>query len=162
MITKSKYYWWAIILSCSGMLLAALFYQFALHHEPCEVCIYVRVWLVGIMAVAASGLVLRTYRWPTLILSSLMIVLAVGLANDVWMLLSIDHNWPLEGYCSIEPNFPSWARLDDFLPWLFEVRTMCGPTPYLLFGVTMADGLAVFCVVLIWAALFGIFTRLSQ
>ncbi|MFT6367549.1 MAG: disulfide bond formation protein DsbB [Bacteroidia bacterium] len=113
------------------------------------------------MVVAASGLVLRTYHWPVLLILSLMILLVVGLANDVWVLLSIDHNWPLDGYCSIEPNFPTWAPLDDFLPALFEVRSMCGPTPYLLFGVTMADGLAVICLVLVWVALFGIFTRIS-
>lgn len=161
MITMSRYYWWSIILLCSGSLVGALFYQFALGHEPCELCIYIRVWLVGIMVAASFGLVLRSYYWPIILLLLFMVLLVVGLAKDVWVLLSIDHNWPLDGYCAIEPNFPSWARLDDLIPALFEVRSMCGPTPYLLFKISMADGLAAFCVALFVALLFGIFKRVS-
>ena len=50
----------------------------------------------------------------------------------------------------------AWFALDQWFPWIFEVRTSCGYTPFVLFQITLAEVLMVITVLLalLSAALF--------
>lgn len=135
--------WAAVILIPVGLLAAAVYYQKAQFQYPCELCIYARVWLAAIALVGVAGLALRNRVWPIRLLVAAELLLSIGLAIVVWKLLGLEYGFGAPGACSINANFPAWARLDDWLPVLFEVQGPCAATPTVLFGLSMADGLAV-------------------
>jgi protein dithiol:quinone oxidoreductase len=153
---KNGWLWGLTLAMCVGMLGGALFYQHVLGDEPCELCIYTRVWILCIALVAILGLICRHMRWVSGLFYLALVALTVGLGFDVWTLLSIDYNWPLSGACSFQANFPSWLPLDVWAPALFEVRNLCQPTPFLIFGITMADALAAACLAFVLIALYGL------
>lgn len=124
------------------MVGGALFFQYYLDDLPCELCVYVRAWLMGIGLLAVLGVLIRQWRWPTLLMIALMLWLTWGLAEDTWVLLSIDQGWPTSGACSFVAYFPQWLPLDKWWPQMFEVQNLCQPTPVVLFGVSMAHALA--------------------
>jgi disulfide bond formation protein DsbB len=154
-VSKNQWLWGFTLLVCIVLLSVALFYQHALKHEPCELCIYTRVWITGIAFIAVLGLIVHRSRWSTAVLLVAMVAMTVGLGLDVRTLLAIDHQWALGGACSFQANFPDWAPLDSWMPPLFEVRTLCQPTPLLPLGIGMADGLAAVCVLFLLLALYG-------
>jgi len=118
-----------------------LFYQHVLKTYPCEVCIYIRVWLAAIALISLAGLVLKRWHWSKITSLVLLTGLALGLTSEVWAILQIEYNLGHGGACSYFANFPSWAKLDHWLPAVFEVQEACAATPKVLFGLSMADGL---------------------
>ena len=43
--------WWAMLILGGGMFAAALYWQYALGEDPCQVCIQARLWVVAIVFV---------------------------------------------------------------------------------------------------------------
>lgn len=134
--------WLAVILICVGLEGGAVYFQLAQMQFPCELCIYTRVWLAAIGIVAVAGLVLRQTGWPIRILIAAELALSLGLAGVVWDLLSLEYGFGGAGACSMFPDFPSWAPLDQWMPVLFQVQGPCAATPEVVLGLSMADGLA--------------------
>lgn len=162
MQTSSSLWFWSVpLLLCMVMLGGALFYQYVLDTLPCELCIYVRVWVLLIAFVCLLGIALRGLVWARIALLLGMAALTYGLSQDVWVLLSIDYRWPTDGACSFVAYFPEWAPLDKWMPALFEVQDLCQPTPYLLFKISMADALAASCAVFFVLALCGLIDSLA-
>lgn len=143
------WFWVAIALLCIALEAAALFYQHALKILPCELCIYVRVWLIGLFLLALAALLLK--RWPASRLASCVagLALSLGLANETWNLIVVDYALGDGGACAFFANFPAWAPLDKWLPFMFEVQDFCKATPEILFGFTMTHGLTVVSVGLV-------------
>jgi len=141
----SRYWqaWAAVILVSVSLLAGALYFQIAENKYPCELCIYTRVWIVAIALVAVAGLALRKTVWPLRLLVAAELLLSIGLATVVWDLLGLEYGFGAPGACSMNPDFWGWAPLDAWLPVLFEVQGPCMATPTVLFGLSMADGLAV-------------------
>jgi disulfide bond formation protein DsbB len=154
--------WAALLVLCFGLEAGALYYQHALMYYPCELCIYVRVWLAGIALVALAGLFLRKLLWPMRAMLMAGIALSIGLGQVVWKLLALDYGFAESGACSLYARFPQWAPLDQWFPTVFQVQATCGETPEVLFGLSMADGLAgvtVGLIVVLSLALIGSFRR---
>jgi disulfide bond formation protein DsbB len=157
--------WAAVIAIGVGLEAGALYYQQALMYFPCELCIYTRVWLAGIALLAIVGLLVRRHVWPLRAVLAGELLLTMGLAGVVWKLLAIDYGFAGDGTCSLQARFPSWAPLDTWLPVMFRVQDTCGPTPEVLFGLTMGDGLAGVTagfLLAFGAALFGTFLGASD
>ena len=68
--------------------------------------------------------------------------LTIGLATVTWKLMALENGWAGAGVCSMFPNFPSWAPLDEWLPIMFRVQGPCMATPEVMLGLSMADGLS--------------------
>ena len=134
--------WAAVVGICVALEAGAVYYQEALMYFPCELCIYTRVWIAAIALVALLGLVVRKQVWLMRAVLVAQIGLCLGLAGVVWKLIAIDYEFASDGACSLYPNFPSWAPLDQWFPMLFSVQASCGKTPEIVFGLSMADGLA--------------------
>ena len=141
--------WTAVILICIGLLGGALYFQEVQGDYPCELCIYTRVWIVAIALVAVAGLALRKTIWPLRLLVAAELLLSIGLATAVWDLLGLDYGFGAAADCGRNPDFPAWAPLHEWLPTLFAVQAPCAATPTVLFGLSMADGLAVVAVAFI-------------
>ncbi|WP_049721211.1 disulfide bond formation protein B [Gilvimarinus polysaccharolyticus] len=160
LLANASCFWWAI----AGLMLAlevgALLFQHVWQYYPCEVCIYVRVWVAGLFFVALIALLLKRYCWGRLLCVLSGLALAFGLANESWNLVKIEYGIGNGSSCAFKANFPSWAPLDAWLPSMFEVQDFCKATPELLFGITMTHMLvavSVGLIVLFGTALLGVF-----
>ncbi len=49
----------------------------------------------------------------------------------------------------MDSSLPNWFALDKWWPTVFEVMEPCGYTPELLFGITMAEALVVFSILML-------------
>ena len=54
---QSRWYWLALALFGIALLGVALYYQYALGDEPCQVCIHARLWVAAFTLVALIVLV---------------------------------------------------------------------------------------------------------
>lgn len=146
---QRNWFWLAIIGVCVALEGGALFYQHVLEIYPCELCIYVRVWIAGIFLLAIAGLLLKRSTLGGLIACTSGLVLSLGLATETYNLMVVEYNWGGGGACSFFPNFPEWAPLDQWIPFLFQVQEVCKATPEIIFGISMADSLAIVSLALI-------------
>ena len=135
-----RLYWVAISLFGFAMLGVALYYQYALGEEPCQVCIQARLWVVAIALVA---LLIATYPRLTLLQLTghlLLIASSVGLGERAWVLYLLE-NGRGDGSCEFQLGMPDWFAVDRWFPDLFEVRNLCSYTPDIIWGISMAEGL---------------------
>lgn len=135
-------YWLFMLLFGLGQLLTALFYQYRLEYEPCVLCIHVRLWVTGLMVVALLALWLRRNHWLNALLHLATAGVMLGILNRGWQLLGTERGF-IFGSCNFDAGLPTWFALVKWFPAIFEVRTSCGYTPELLFGITMAEALVV-------------------
>ncbi len=141
-------YWLLLILLCVAMEGVALFYQYGLDYGPCVLCIHIRIWIAALLLISVGGLLFRPCPVAQRILHPLTLIAALGLTERSYQTLGIERGW-IEGSCSFDTGLPDWFALDKWLPQAFEPWESCGYTPELLFGITMAEALMAFSVVLV-------------
>jgi disulfide bond formation protein DsbB len=132
--------WWAMLILGSGMFAAALYWQYALGEDPCQVCIHARLWVVAIALIGAVMLVLPHNTSTGLGGLVLLLVSGIGLGERSYYLYEIE-NFRGDGSCQFTLGMPDWFAVDRWFPVLFEVRNICSYTPEIAFGVSMAEAL---------------------
>ncbi len=147
-MAASKWYWLSLLLLGFVLEGIALFYQYGLDYMPCVLCIHYRIWVLGMIAVSAAALLVYKHYRPRLFMLSLMTSMGIGMLERAWLLLGTERGF-IAGACSMDSGLPPWFALDEWFPAVFEVQEPCGYTPELLFGVTMAEALIVFSIILI-------------
>ncbi len=147
-LATSPFYWLGLVVVALAMEATALFYQYRLDYYPCLLCIHVRVWLLGLIAAGVPGYLARRRRPLLVLLQSFVTLVGAGLLERSLKLLGTERG-TLEGSCVMESGLPPWFALDKWFPSMFQVMEPCGYTPELLFGVTMAEALVVFSVLLL-------------
>lgn len=145
--------WLLLAFSAFALELCALYFQHIMKLEPCVMCVYERLTMLGIVLAGLVGSIA-----PQNIIIRL---LAFGLwaLNAVWgLLLAMEHtDYQLNpspfATCDFFPNFPSWAPLHEWLPWLFNPTGDCADIVWQFFGYSMPQWLivsfAVYCVLFI-------------
>lgn len=165
-VGQTRWFWLSVLALCVALDGAALYYQHVLELLPCELCIYVRVWVFAIALVSIVAIFVRGVVWLWVLVSLGALALALGLANETWNLIVVEYGLSeTGGSCSFFANFPSWAPLDKWLPSVFEVQELCQATPEIIFGITMADSLVLVSLGLIVAfsiSLFGALISLRK
>jgi disulfide bond formation protein DsbB len=126
----------------SGMFAAALYWQYALGEDPCQVCIHARLWVVAIALIGALMLVLPSNRGTGFGGLVLLLVSSIGLGERSYYLYEIE-NFRGDGSCQFTLGMPDWFAVDRWFPALFEVRNICSYTPEIAFGISMAEALVV-------------------
>lgn len=150
----TPWYWLAIVVIGLSLEAIALFYQHVLNEPPCVLCIHARLWVLGGILAASLGLALHRY-WQARVVAQVGIVISLsGLWERSWTALRVERG-TYEGVCGMDPGFPDWLPLDAWFPNLFEVWTMCGYSPYFLFGLTMVEALTYGSAVLLAVAVAG-------
>ena len=158
---QKKTPWISLILISLLMEGIALFYQYKLEEPPCVVCIHFRLLFVAIILFALLGLFTRKNKFGNII-SSLGIVSSFAFMSErAYLLLGTERRF-LNGECGFTLNFPDWIAVDKWLPWLFEPKTSCGYTPEIIFGITMAETLMVFSIVMTLATLWMFISSLRR
>ena len=140
--------WWAMLTLGSGMFAAALYWQYALGEDPCQVCIHARLWVVAIALIGALMLVLPSNRGTGFGGLVLLLVSSMGLGERSYYLYEIE-NFRGDGSCQFTLGMPDWFAVDRWFPALFEVRNICSYTPEIAFGISMAEALVVISVLIV-------------
>lgn len=153
---RSPWYWLAMIFAGITMECIALYYQYVLNYGPCVLCIHVRIWVMAFILLGILGILGHKNRPVSILLSLLTIVAAVGLAERSWMTFAIERNL-IEGSCTMGSGLPDWFALDRWFPAIFEPWELCGWTPELLFGITMAEALLVTSAIAVISTLAATF-----
>ncbi len=141
-IGQSHRYWLVYIFGGMTLLAIALFFQYFLEEQPCAMCIHVRLWVSLFVIVSFVGLLTRGNRIINAIANLFTALIAVGLIERSYMLLGTERGFVFSD-CGFDLGLPTWFAIDEWLPQLYRVETLCGYTPEILFGITMAEMLIV-------------------
>ena len=135
---------WALLLGATITFeLCALFFQHVLKLEPCVMCIYERVAMWGISLAAFVGLISPQkglFRW-------LGLTLWLG-ASIKGLLLALQHveyqMHPSPFFtCDIFVQFPSWAPINHWIPWMFEAYGDCSDIVWQFLTLSMPQWLVI-------------------
>lgn len=119
------------------ILLTALYYQYAMHAEPCVLCVYIRACFVGLISLGLIGLALKQRTVLRLGVNILQILLAAWGLQIAAELFELQTNPSPFATCSFIAEF--WLPLDQWLPWLFLPTGSCTDDIVQLFGLSMAQ-----------------------
>jgi disulfide bond formation protein DsbB len=142
-LSVQRWPWLLLAFSALILELCALYFQHVMKLEPCVMCVYERITMLGIMLAGLVGAVAPKSMFIRLTAFSLWAVSAV------WgLLLAIEHtdyqmNPSPFATCDFFPNFPSWAPLHEWLPWLFNPTGDCTDIVWQFFGYSMPQWLIV-------------------
>ncbi len=145
-LLETKNVWLGFIVLGIALELVALYYQYVLDEWPCVICIQIRMWLALMIVVATVGLLTRQNKLIQKILLIALTLIAIGLVERSYNLLGIERGF-VHGLCTMDVGLPNWFALGQWIPWLFEVQTTCGYTPFVIFKITMAELLMAYSVV---------------
>jgi disulfide bond formation protein DsbB len=153
-LTKGRLLWWAIFALGSSLLIAALYWQYVLGDDPCQVCIQARLWAVGMGLVGALMLMLPDTPLNRQAGFALTLLTGAGMGERAFYLYEIE-NFRGDGSCEFTLGMPSWFAVDQWFPAFFEVRNICSYTPEIAFGVSMAEALIGIAAVVCLLAMLG-------
>lgn len=131
---------------------AALYYQYVLDELPCVLCIHIRIWILGFVAIAIMSLLIKPIKSTVPVLHILNSIMMVGFVERSWQTLAVERGWVF-GDCDMDAGLPSWFQLDQWVPAVFEVKTACGYTPFVMFNISMAEILMAASVLLLGLSL---------
>lgn len=144
-LATSKWYWLLYIGGALALESVAFFYQYGLEEQPCVMCIQVRLLLSLLILISVLGLSTLKNKIGSAISHISVIAISIALIERSYLLLGTERGFLISD-CGFDLGLPAWLALDKWIPLLYEVKTTCGYTPELLFGITMAEGLIVFSV----------------
>ena len=151
-ISLGNGYWVFLLFSGIAFEAVALYYQYALDEWPCVLCIHIRIWIAAIVLISMLALLIRGRILLTRVFHIVTTGLAIGFVERSWQVLAVERGW-IFGDCNMESGLPNWFALDKWFPLLFEVKTTCGYTPYILMQISMAEILMVTSVCLLLISL---------
>ena len=137
---RSRWYWLTLVLFGIALLSVALYYQYALGDEPCQVCIHARLWVVAFTLIALIMLITPQITLVRVLGNLGVLIAGAGLFERSRYLYRLE-NGIGDGSCQFQLGMPDWFAVDRWMPWLFEVRNLCSFTPEMLFGLSMAETL---------------------
>lgn len=129
--------WLLLAFSALFLELCALYFQYYRDLEPCVLCVYERTAVMGLML---AGLVAAVA--PRLMLARILAILMWG-GSALWGLqLAIKHTriqmFPSPtNTCDFAANYPAWAKLDEWVPWLFQPTGFCEEIQWRFLDFTM-------------------------
>lgn len=139
--------WPWLLLGISAFLLeaVALFFQYGMDLDPCVMCVYQRVAVLGLFvsalpaAVAPENLIARV---TSAIGASVSAIWGFKIAYEHVQMQNPD-NFMLLLSCDVIPQFPSWLQLHKMIPAIFEPRGMCGDIDWSFLSLSMPQWMAV-------------------
>ena len=149
-IASHRLAWGLLAASAFALELCALFFQHVLGLHPCVMCIYERIALLGVLTAGLLGMVApeRWYlRWSAMLLWGYSAFWGLKLA-----LKHVDYqvNPSPFNVCEGFVDFPSWAPLDQWVPWLFFPDGDCSEISWQFLSFSMPQWLiAIFAAYLL-------------
>lgn len=135
---QTRWYWISLFMAGVALLAVALYYQYVLGDEPCQVCIHARLWVVALTLIALLMIAAPQKTALRIAANAGVLVASLGLTERARYLYRLE-NGIGDGSCQFQLGMPDWFAIDRWMPWLFEVRNLCSFTPEMLFGLSMAE-----------------------
>ena len=141
--------WLLLALSALLLDLCALYFQHVMKLDPCVMCVYERLAVIGIVFAGLLGAIK-----PENLLIRLSGFLLWGVSAVWGLMLAVEHvdiqtNASPFSTCDFLPNFPEWAPLHHWIPWLFNPTGDCTDIVWTMFNYSMPQwlifGFAVYC-----------------
>ena len=154
-VLTTRWYWLGLVVLGLFMEGVALYYQYGVGDEPCQICIHTRIWVAAFILLGVLMCVLPRHTPVNLIGHLLAVICMLGLWERCKYLLDVE-NGKGEGSCEFFLGFPEWFALDVWFPAVFEVRNLCGFTPEMIWGITMAQALIVVSSLLVAMSLVAL------
>lgn len=153
-LVVSRNAWWLLALSALALELSALWFQYGMQLDPCVMCVYERLAVIGLFGAGLIGAlrppsrVLRWLGYAAWAISAgwgvLLAVEHVGLQNDPSAAMR----------CSFLPDFPLWLPLHEWLPALFLPTGYCDEIQWQFLSLSMAEWMVVifagYLLTLLW------------
>lgn len=142
-LPKQRLPWVLLALTGVGLELCALFFQYAMKLDPCVLCVYERLAMMGIIfsgligAIAPHNVIFR-FSGFTLWFVSAAASLSLAIEH-----VDIQQNPSPFATCDFFPNFPTWAPLNEWLPWLFNPTGYCDEISWQFLSYSMPQWLIV-------------------
>ncbi|MDC5852824.1 disulfide bond formation protein DsbB [Vibrio europaeus] len=141
--SQGRLSWLLLLISIIFFEACALFFQHVMMLSPCVMCIYERVAMFGVGGAALIGLIAphnSAFRW--------LGFAAWGASAYPGLMLSLEHvdyqfNPSPFKTCDLFVNFPDWAPLNQWAPWLFEAFGDCGKVVWQFLGLSMPQWLVI-------------------
>lgn len=142
-----------VILALSAVFLesCALFFQYIMHLDPCVMCVYQRLAVLGIMLAGIIGAISPTkwFKYPACLL---------WIAASIWGLMIATELHQIQtdpspfATCPFLPNFPSFAPLHEWFPAVFMPSGLCSDNVWQMFGLSMTQWMQVIFTIyiLLW------------
>lgn len=135
--------WSMLALSAICLEITALWFQYGMGLDPCVMCIYERLAVFGLLLAGLLGLLAP--RWWVMRTAGYL----VWAASAAWGLrltlehvgIQVDKTAALS--CSFSPDFPAWARLDEWLPAVFLPTGYCDDVQWEWLSLSMAEWMVV-------------------
>lgn len=134
--------------SALGLELAALYFQYVLHLEPCVLCVYERCAVALIFIAGIVGFI--NPKIGLLRLSGYVF----WAGGTIWGLyLTIKHSGIQMGLikdsasCDFVADFPIWMQLDKWIPWLFNPTGYCEDVQWQFFNLSMPQSMVIVNVI---------------
>ena len=135
--------WWMLAGSAFLLESTAAWFQYGMELDPCVLCVYQRVAVLGILAAGLLGAI-----WPRLALLRWGGYLLWATSAGWGLRLALEH----VGYqvatgptlsCTFSANFPSWAKLDEWWPAAFQPTGYCEDIQWQWLSLSMAQWMVV-------------------
>ena len=142
-ITQSRTAWGILLGSTLFFELCGMVFQHVMGLQPCVMCIYQRVAILGIMAGALIGFINpRNWilRWTGLLIWAYSSIEGLRLAlrhTDLQL------NPSPFNTCDLFVTFPQWLPLDRWMPWFFNATGDCAELQWQFLSWTMPQWLIV-------------------
>jgi disulfide bond formation protein DsbB len=159
-LLTTRWYWIGLALLGLFMEGVALYYQYGIGEEPCQICIHTRIWVAAFTLLALVMCVLPFHRALNAVAHVLALVCMVGLWERCKYLLDVEQGRGA-GSCEFFLGFPDWFALDAWFPAMFEVRNLCGFSPEMFWGISMAEMLIVVSSLMVLVALIATLLNLA-
>lgn len=160
--TQSRLSWGILLLSGIALELAALFFQYVMKLDPCIMCVYQRVAVLGLVLAGVIGLLAPTV-WVIRVIAAAIWGVSAGwglkLAYELYQMQSNPNPFAT---CSFMPDFPKWMPLHEWLPSVFMPTGMCSDVPWTFLDFTMAQWMVVIFVGYLAALLLFLLPILSR
>ena len=146
--------WLLLAFSSLALESTALYFQYGMGLQPCVLCVYERLAIIGLFIAGIIGLL-----QPRALIIRL-IALALGLFSGIKGLLVSFRHLDLQmnpapwKQCEFIPNFPETLPFHQWFPFMFSPTGSCNESQWSLLGVTMVQWLVfIFAVYVIILAL---------
>ncbi|MDR2224488.1 MULTISPECIES: disulfide bond formation protein DsbB [Providencia] len=126
----------AFMLEC-----AALYFQHVMKLQPCVMCIYERVALLGVMFAGLIGAIAPRnviIRWVAIVVWIYAAWRGLDLAWEHTMLQLYPSPF---ASCDFFVNFPDWLPLQEWVPAMFEATGDCSVRQWAFLGLDMPQWL---------------------
>ncbi len=142
-LPKQRLPWVLLALTAMGLEACALFFQYVLKLDPCVLCVYERVAMMGIMCAGLIGAIAPSNPLIRFTGFALWFISAGSSLSLAIEHVGIQQNPSPFATCDFFPNFPSWAPLHEWAPWFFNPTGFCDEVNWQFLSYSMPQWLIV-------------------